>query len=220
MTAEPLVDMVDLVRRYDMGGEPVFALNGLSLQIQQGELIAIVGQSGSGKSTGTYTLAGKNVAQLNDDELAEVRGTHIGFVFQSFHLLPRQTALENVTLSMTYNRTQPTSRATQLQRAAAALDLVGLGDRTGHKPSELSGGQRQRVAIARALVHNPSILLADEPTGNLDSKTTEDILQLLLALHRDQKRTVIVVTHEPDIAARCDRVVQLKDGRMLSDTKR
>jgi putative ABC transport system ATP-binding protein len=228
-----LVDMVDLVRRYDMGGEPVFALNGLSLQIEQGELVAIVGQSGSGKSTlmnllgcldtpttGTYTLAGKNVAQLNDNELAEVRGTHIGFVFQSFHLLPRQTALENVTLSMTYNRTQPSSRATQLHRAAAALATVGLGDRAGHRPSELSGGQRQRVAIARALVHNPSILLADEPTGNLDSKTTEDILQLLLALHRDQKRTVIVVTHEPDIAARCDRVVHLKDGRMLSDTKR
>jgi putative ABC transport system ATP-binding protein len=210
----------------------VRALDGVDLAIERGELIAIVGQSGSGKSTlmnllgcldtptaGAYKLAGIPVEQLDDEELAEVRNRHIGFVFQSFHLLPRQTALENVLLPLVYRRGDVVVARQRRVRAQQALERVGLGDRLTHKPSELSGGQRQRVAIARALINDPDIVLADEPTGNLDSKTSEDILALLVKLNREQGRTVIVVTHEPDVANRCDRVVSLRDGRVVSDTR-
>jgi putative ABC transport system ATP-binding protein len=227
-----IVEARGLVKTYTMGTEVVRALDGVDLAIERGELIAIVGQSGSGKSTlmnllgcldtptsGFYRLSGIPVEQLDDEELAEVRNRHIGFVFQSFHLLPRQTALENVLLPLVYRRGDVVVARDRRVRAQTALERVGLGDRMGHKPSELSGGQRQRVAIARALINDPDIVLADEPTGNLDSKTSEDILALLVKLNREQGRTVIVVTHEPDVAHRCDRVVSLRDGRVVSDTR-
>jgi putative ABC transport system ATP-binding protein len=229
----PLVQARGLEKRYAMGAEVVRALDGVDLEICAGELCAIVGQSGSGKSTlmnllgcldtpttGSYRLAGVAVEELDDEDLAEVRNRHIGFVFQSFHLLPRQTALENVALPLVYRRGDPVKREERRRRAQAALERVGLGARLQHKPTELSGGQRQRVAIARALVNEPSIVLADEPTGNLDSKTSEEILALLVGLNREQGRTVIIVTHEPEVAGRCDRVVQLKDGKVLSDRRR
>jgi putative ABC transport system ATP-binding protein len=231
-TVEPplLVQVRGLTRLYEMGGETVRALDGVDLDIRAGELVAIIGQSGSGKSTlmsllgcldtptsGSYTLAGIPVQQLDDDDLAEVRGRLIGFVFQSFHLLPKQTALENVTLPLVYRRGDPVSRPERLKRAEAALRLVGLGERLHHRPAELSGGQRQRVAIARALVHEPQVILADEPTGNLDSRTTEEILKLLVDLNREHGRTVLVITHEPDVARRCDRVITLRDGKVVSD---
>jgi putative ABC transport system ATP-binding protein len=230
--AAPLVEARALKKQYVMGSEVVRALDGVDLDIRAGELVAIIGQSGSGKSTlmnvlgcldtptsGSYRLAGIPVEELDDEELAEVRNRHIGFVFQSFHLLPRQTALENVTLPLVYRRGDAFAGDERRRRAKAALDRVGLGQRMHHRPSELSGGQRQRVAIARALVNEPSIVLADEPTGNLDSKTSDEILALLVRLNREQGRTVIIVTHEPDVAARCDRVVQLKDGKVLSDKR-
>jgi putative ABC transport system ATP-binding protein len=223
-----LVDAVDLKKIYRMGSEEVRALDGVSLRINTGELVAIVGQSGSGKSTlmnllgcldtpsaGQYRLAGIPVESLDDDQLAEVRNRHIGFVFQSFHLLPRQTALENVMLPLIYRRGDVVAPAVRRQRAEEALTRVGLGERMTHKPSELSGGQRQRVAIARALVNNPSIVLADEPTGNLDSKTSEEILALLKTLQREHGRTVIIVTHEREVAARCDRTISLRDGKVI-----
>ena len=226
----PLIEVRGLTRLYEMGGETVRALDDVSLDIHAGELVAIIGQSGSGKSTlmsllgcldtptaGSYRLAGIPVQELDDDDLAEVRGRLIGFVFQSFHLLPKQSALENVTLPLVYRRGDPVSRPERLKRADAALRLVGLGDRVSHRPAELSGGQRQRVAIARALVHEPSVILADEPTGNLDSRTTEEILALLVDLNRQHGRTVLVITHEPDVARRCDRVITLRDGRVVSD---
>jgi len=235
-TQEPvsLIRVRGLSRFYEMGGETVRALDNVDLDIAPGELVAIIGQSGSGKSTlmsllgcldtptsGSYQLQGIPVQELDDDDLAYVRGRLIGFVFQSFHLLPRQSALENVTLPLVYRRgTDVVPRAERLKRAAAALTLVGLGDRQHHRPAELSGGQRQRVAIARALVHEPSVILADEPTGNLDSRTTEEILALLVNLNREQGRTVLVITHEPEVANRCDRVISLKDGRILSDVRR
>ena len=228
----PVVQVRDLQKVYRMGTEEVRALDGVNLTIHKGEFIAIIGQSGSGKSTlmnllgcldtptaGSYHLAGIPVAELDDDDLAFVRGRHIGFVFQSFQLLPRQTALENVMLPLVYRRVDPLSRAERQRRAEEMLRRVGLEDRMHHRPTELSGGQRQRVAIARALVTDPSILLADEPTGNLDSRTTEEILALLVELHRSHERTIIIVTHEPEVAARCERIVQLKDGRVLSDKR-
>ena len=237
---EPVSEPVSLIRVrglsrfYEMGGETVRALDNVDLDIAPGELVAIIGQSGSGKSTlmsllgcldtptsGSYLLQGIPVQELDDDDLAYVRGRLIGFVFQSFHLLPRQSALDNVTLPLVYRRgADVMPRAERLQRAAAALTLVGLGDRLHHRPAELSGGQRQRVAIARALVHEPSVILADEPTGNLDSRTTEEILTLLVDLNRQHGRTVLVITHEPEVARRCDRVISLKDGRILSDIRR
>ncbi len=230
MTA--LVEVHKLAKQYVMGTEVVRALDGIDLEIERGELCAVVGQSGSGKSTlmnllgcldtpseGTYKLAGIPVDELDDDELAEVRNRHIGFVFQSFHLLPRQSALDNVLLPLVYRRGDGVDAAARKERARAALEQVGLGERVHHKPSELSGGQRQRVAIARALINDADIVLADEPTGNLDSKTSEEILGLLVKLNREQGRTVIVVTHEPEVAARCDRTVQLRDGRVVSDTR-
>lgn len=229
-SSAPLIAIDGLRRLYRMGGEEVRALDGVSLSIDAGELVAIVGQSGSGKSTlmnllgcldtpteGSYRLAGIPVEQLDADDLAEVRGRLIGFVFQSFHLLPRQSALENVTLPLVYRRGDVVSKKERLRRAAAALELVGLKDRMHHKPAELSGGQRQRVAIARALVHEPSVILADEPTGNLDSRTTDEILALLVDLNRTHGRTVLVITHEPEVARRCNRVIQLKDGRVVFD---
>jgi putative ABC transport system ATP-binding protein len=228
----PLIEITGLSKTYQMGGEVVRALDSVDLSIDTGELVAIMGQSGSGKSTlmnllgcldtptaGSYRLAGIPVQELDDDDLAEVRGRLIGFVFQSFHLLPRQSALENVTLPLIYRRGDPVAKKERLRRAHEALVTVGLGDRESHKPTELSGGQRQRVAIARALVHQPAVVLADEPTGNLDSRTTEEILKLLTDLNESQGRTVLIITHEPEVAARCKRVVQLKDGRIVSDRK-
>ena len=226
----PLIEVRGLTRLYEMGGETVRALDDVNLDIHAGELVAIIGQSGSGKSTlmsllgcldtptsGSYRLAGIPVQELDDDDLAEVRGRLIGFVFQSFHLLPKQSALENVTLPLVYRRGDPVSRPERLKRANEALRLVGLRDRVSHRPAELSGGQRQRVAIARALVHEPSVILADEPTGNLDSRTTDEVLTLLVDLNRQQGRTVLVITHEPDVARRCDRVITLRDGRVVGD---
>ncbi len=230
-----LIEISALTKTYQMGGEVVRALDDVGLTIRSGELVAIIGQSGSGKSTlmnllgcldsptsGSYRLAGIPVQELDDDDLAEVRGRLIGFVFQSFHLLPRQSALENVTLPLIYRRGPVAAggavkKPERLRRAAEALRTVGLGDRMHHKPTELSGGQRQRVAIARALVHEPSMILADEPTGNLDSRTSQEILALLVDLNRQHGRTVLIVTHEPDVARVCHRVIQLKDGRVIHD---
>lgn len=228
----PLVHLRNVVKKYQMGSEEVLALAGVDLDIHAGELVAIMGQSGSGKSTmlnvlgcldrptaGQYILAGQSVDEMDPDALAEMRNRHIGFVFQSFQLLPRQSALENVTLPLVYQRKPRVSPAERLERAHSALAQVGLAERTEHRPNEMSGGQRQRVAIARALVNEPSILLADEPTGNLDSKTTEEILSLLVQLQREYQRTVIIVTHESEVAERCDRIVWLKDGLVLRDER-
>ena len=215
-----------LKREYDMGGEIVRALKGVDLAIRRNEYVAIMGPSGSGKSTlmnllgcldtptsGEYWLNGQEVSRLSDDELARVRNREIGFVFQTFNLLPRATALHNVELPLVYAGLSARERR---ERAAAALARVGLEHRMEHRPNELSGGQRQRVAIARALVNGPSILLADEPTGNLDSVTSEEIMRVFADLHAGGQ-TVIMVTHEPDIAARAERVVVLRDGRVESD---
>jgi putative ABC transport system ATP-binding protein len=218
----------DLAKVYEMGAEQVRALNGVDLQIRKGEYVAIMGPSGSGKSTlmnligcldspssGKYWLAGRLVSELDDDDLAFIRNKEIGFVFQTFNLLPRATALHNVELPMIYNGTPAGER---LERAKQALAQVDLKDRMLHKPNELSGGQRQRVAIARALVNNPSILLADEPTGNLDSQTGEEIMALFARLH-GQGNTIILVTHEPDIAAHAHRVIRLRDGKIERDER-
>jgi putative ABC transport system ATP-binding protein len=218
-----------LTKTYRMGAEDVPALRGVDLTIRRGEYVAIMGPSGSGKSTlmnligcldtptsGKYWLAGRLVSELKDDDLAAIRNKEIGFVFQTFNLLPRATALHNVELPMIYNGTPPKER---LERARRALASVDLADRMNHKPSELSGGQRQRVAIARALVNSPSIVLADEPTGNLDSKTGEEIMALFARLHQ-QGNTIILVTHENDIAEHAHRVIRLRDGRIESDQRR
>ena len=218
-----------LRRDYDMGGEVVRALRGVDVAIRRNEYVAIMGPSGSGKSTlmnligcldtptaGEYWLGGVLVSKMSDDELARVRNKEIGFVFQTFNLLPRATALHNVELPLVYAGVSSSERK---RRAAEALDSVGLGDRMTHKPNELSGGQRQRVAIARALVNNPSILLADEPTGNLDSTTSEEIMKVFQSL-ADHGQTVIMVTHEADIAAHARRVVVLRDGLVSSDDRR
>jgi putative ABC transport system ATP-binding protein len=218
----------ELWKTYEMGVEQLHALRGVSIEIHKGEYVAIMGPSGSGKSTlmnligcldspskGSYWLAGRLVSQLDDDELAYIRNKEIGFVFQTFNLLPRATALHNVELPMIYNGTGAQER---LERAKSALAQVDLKDRMMHKPNELSGGQRQRVAIARALVNNPSILLADEPTGNLDSQTGEEIMALFARLH-GQGNTIILVTHEPDIAAHAHRVIRLRDGKIEKDER-
>jgi putative ABC transport system ATP-binding protein len=216
----------DLWKTYEMGAEHLHALRGVSMLIHKGEYVAIMGPSGSGKSTlmnligcldtptrGNYWLAGRLVSQLNDDELAAIRNREIGFVFQTFNLLARATALHNVELPMIYNGTPSAER---LDRAKKALAQVDLTDRTMHKPNELSGGQRQRVAIARALVNNPSILLADEPTGNLDSATGEEIMALFARLHQSGN-TIILVTHELDIAAHAQRIIRVRDGKVEKD---
>jgi putative ABC transport system ATP-binding protein len=218
-----------LARDYDMGGEVVRALRGVSFQIKQNEYVAVMGPSGSGKSTlmnligcldtptaGEYWLNGQKVSDLDDDALARIRNKEIGFVFQTFNLLPRATALHNVELPLIYAGLAARERRAQ---AIRALEQVGLGDRMEHRPNELSGGQRQRVAIARALVNEPSILLADEPTGNLDSATSGEIMQVFRDLHR-QGQTIVMVTHEHDIAAHAARVVTLKDGAIATDQLR
>jgi putative ABC transport system ATP-binding protein len=221
-----MIRIRELAREYRMGEERILALRSVSLDIRRNEYVAIMGPSGSGKSTmmnvlgcldtptgGEYWLNGQEVSRLSDDELARVRNREIGFVFQTFNLLPRATALHNVELPLVYAGVRARERR---ERAAAALERVGLEDRMDHRPNELSGGQRQRVAIARALVNDPSILLADEPTGNLDSVTSEEIMRVFGALHA-AGQTVIMVTHEADIAAHAERVVVLRDGSVESD---
>jgi putative ABC transport system ATP-binding protein len=222
-----VIQIRDLTRAYVMGAETVQALRGVTLEIRRNEYVAIMGPSGSGKSTlmnligcldtptsGEYWLNGQEVSRMPDDALARVRNREIGFVFQTFNLLPRASARANVELPLVYGGVSARQRK---QRAEAALQRVGLGDRMDHRPNELSGGQRQRVAIARALVNDPAILLADEPTGNLDSSTSEEIMRVFAALHA-QGQTVIMVTHEADIAAHAARIVLLRDGRIASDT--
>ncbi|HST60170.1 MAG TPA: ABC transporter ATP-binding protein [Longimicrobium sp.] len=225
---KPIIETRGLQKHYDLGAETVRALRGVDLRIHRNEYVAIMGPSGSGKSTfmnligcldtptaGEYVLNGQPVAGMRDDDLARIRNREIGFVFQTFNLLPRSTALENVELPLVY---AGTGKAERRRRAADALKSVELGDRMDHRPSQLSGGQRQRVAIARALVTNPSIILADEPTGNLDSRTSEEIMALFARLH-EEGQTIIMVTHEPDIAAHAERVVTLRDGVISSDVR-
>jgi putative ABC transport system ATP-binding protein len=221
-----MIELHGIVKRYVLGDETVLALAGVDLFVGRNEYVALTGPSGSGKSTlmniigcldspseGRYILNGRDTSSLSEDELAAVRNREIGFVFQSFHLLPRQSALQNVMQPLVYRRMPPAERR---ERAAEALRKVGLGDRLDHRPNQLSGGQRQRVAVARALVGEPSILLADEPTGNLDSRTSAEIMALFDALHA-QGQTVVVVTHEPDIAAHCRRTIRVLDGRVVED---
>ena len=224
-----LIETVDLWKTYVMGTEEIHALRGVSISIESGEYVAIMGPSGSGKSTlmnligcldtpskGSYLLNGKQVSQMNDNELARIRNEEIGFVFQTFNLLPRATALHNVELPLVYAGVPAKTRE---ERARGALDRVELGSRVTHRPNELSGGQRQRVAIARALVNNPSILLADEPTGNLDSKTGLEIMGLFERLHK-AGNTIILVTHEADVAAFAYRAIHIRDGQVENDVRR
>ena len=224
----PLIETQDLWKTYVMGSEEIHALRGVTVNIDRGEYVAIMGPSGSGKSTlmnligcldtpskGSYLLNNKQVGQMNDDELARIRNEEIGFVFQTFNLLPRATALHNVELPLVYAGVPAKERQA---RARASLERVELGDRMTHRPNQLSGGQRQRVAVARALVNNPSIILADEPTGNLDSKTGSEIMGLFNKLHASGN-TIILVTHEADIAACARRVIHIRDGRISDDIK-
>ncbi|HEU4892969.1 MAG TPA: ABC transporter ATP-binding protein [Vicinamibacterales bacterium] len=224
-----LIETRDLWKTYVMGSEEIHALQGVSIQIERGEYVAIMGPSGSGKSTlmnligcldtptrGSYLLNSKEVASMNDDELARIRNEEIGFVFQTFNLLPRATALHNVELPLIYGGVPSRERQ---ERARGALEKVELTQRASHRPNELSGGQRQRVAIARALVNNPSILLADEPTGNLDSKTGVEIMGVFEKLHA-AGNTIVLVTHEPDIAAHAHRTISIRDGLVEKDTRR
>jgi putative ABC transport system ATP-binding protein len=223
-----VIEIRKIIRDFKLGTETVHVLKGIDLDIERGDYIAIMGPSGSGKSTlmnilgcldtataGSYILNGKDVSQMSDDELAEIRNTEIGFVFQTFNLLPRTTALENVALPMVY---AGASKSARTERAKEVLTDVGLADRMDHRPNQLSGGQRQRVAVGRALVNKPSIILADEPTGNLDSKTSLEIMALLDEIHANGN-TVIVVTHEEDIAAHAHRVIRLRDGMIESDIR-
>ncbi len=222
-----MIELDNVYKIYRMGDSAVHALDGVSLKIEAGEWVAIMGPSGSGKSTlmnvigcldqptsGSYRLDGVEVARMNDRDLARVRNRKIGFVFQTFNLLPRTTALANVELPLIYAGVRDRRR-----RAIEALERVGLGDRLHHRPNELSGGQQQRVAIARALVTHPTIILADEPTGNLDSKSGAEIMELFHQLHLQQGLTIVMVTHDPDIAAQCERVVHIRDGKIIGDER-
>ncbi len=226
MQDSPVIRFRDVYRTYEMGDQVLHALDGVDLEIERNEYVAIVGASGSGKSTmmniigcldrvtkGDYLLEGTSVGDMNENELARIRNREIGFIFQSFNLLSRASALKNVMQPLVY---RGIPRAERKQQASEALDRVGLGDRLDSRPNQLSGGQRQRVAIARALIGKPAILLADEPTGNLDSQTSREIMALIDQVH-DTGQTVIMVTHEPDIAAHCQRIIQLADGRIESD---
>lgn len=223
---EPLINIKSISRKYEIGTETIYALRSVDLNIFKNEYVALMGPSGSGKSTlmnilgcldtpsgGEYVLNNKSVAKMTDNELADVRNKEIGFVFQTFNLLPRNTTLENVALPLVYSGIQKTEREA---RAKEVLEQVGLGNRMNHKPNELSGGQRQRVAIARALVNKPAIILADEPTGNLDTKTSMEIMGLLEEIH-NKGNTIILVTHEEDIALHAHRIVRLRDGLVESD---
>ncbi|WP_066224853.1 ABC transporter ATP-binding protein [Formosa haliotis] len=223
-----VIEITNIIRDFKLGQETVHVLKGIDLTIKRGDYIAIMGPSGSGKSTlmnllgcldtptaGTYILNGKDVSKMSDDELADIRNTEIGFVFQTFNLLPRTTALDNVALPMVY---AGYSKSERTKRAEEVLTEVGLADRMDHKPNQLSGGQRQRVAVGRALVNKPSIILADEPTGNLDSKTSVEIMGLFNTIHQ-QGNTVILVTHEEDIAEHAHRIIRLRDGIIESDTR-
>jgi putative ABC transport system ATP-binding protein len=225
--AKPLIKITNIKRDFVLGNEIVYVLKGIDLEIKKGEYVALMGPSGSGKSTlmnllgcldtptsGSYVLNGKDVSQMKDDELAEIRNKEIGFVFQTFNLLPRTTALDNVALPMIY---AGFSKSDRNKRATEVLEQVNLSDRMDHQPNQLSGGQRQRVAIVRALVNKPSIILADEPTGNLDSKTSVEIMKLFGDIH-SKGNTVILVTHEEEIAAYANRVIRLRDGLIESDT--
>lgn len=224
---QSVIQTKDIAKIYKMGTETVEALKSVTINIDKGEYVAFMGPSGSGKSTlmniigcldtptrGNYQLAGQDVSETSENDLAEIRNKEIGFVFQTFNLLPRQSSLENVALPLVY---AGFSKSAREERALEVLTSVGLGDRAHHKPNELSGGQRQRVAIARALVNNPSIILADEPTGNLDTKTSHEIMELFQLLH-DQGNTIVMVTHEDDIAQHAHRIVRMRDGLVESDT--
>ena len=226
--ANPLIKITNIKRDFPLGNEIVYVLKGIDLEINKGEYVALMGPSGSGKSTlmnilgcldtptsGTYILNGKHVSEMQDDELAGIRNIEIGFVFQTFNLMPRTTALDNVALPMVY---AGHSKSERIERATEVLTQVGLDDRMDHKPNQLSGGQRQRVAVARALVNKPSIILADEPTGNLDSKTSVEIMNLFDEIHTNGN-TVILVTHEEDIAKHAHRIIRLRDGVIESDVK-
>ncbi|MBT3365118.1 MAG: ABC transporter ATP-binding protein [Flavobacteriales bacterium] len=225
---KPVIQLRNIVRNFPLGSQTVYVLKDIDLDIMEGEYVALMGPSGSGKSTlmnllgcldtptsGSYNLANHDVSDMTDDQLADIRNREIGFVFQTFNLIPRQTALQNVALPLVY---AGIGKADRLQRAAEVLADVGLDDRMDHQPNQLSGGQRQRVAIARALVNKPSMILADEPTGNLDSETSEEIMKQFDAIHA-QGNTLIVVTHEEEIAQHAKRIIRLKDGRVESDTK-
>ncbi|SEP83678.1 ABC transporter ATP-binding protein [Flavobacterium urocaniciphilum] len=224
----PIIDIKDITRDFQLGNETVHVLKGIDLKIEKGEYVALMGPSGSGKSTlmnilgcldtptsGSYILNGKQVSEMPDNELAEIRNKEIGFVFQTFNLMPRTTALDNVALPMVY---AGYSKSERNERATEVLTQVGLADRMDHKPNQLSGGQRQRVAVGRALVNKPSIILADEPTGNLDSKTSVEIMKLFGEIHANGN-TVILVTHEEDIADHAHRIIRLRDGVIEKDTK-
>ncbi|MDX1993587.1 MAG: ABC transporter ATP-binding protein [bacterium] len=227
MTDTPVIETHDLSKVYRMGDTDIHALRGVSVQIKRGEMVAIVGPSGSGKSTlmsilgaldkptsGSYKLDGVEISRMSQDRLSDIRNYRIGFVFQKFNLLARTSALNNVALPLVYAGVPPAQRQ---QRARQTLELVGLGERLHHKPNELSGGQQQRVAIARALINNPSLILADEPTGNLDSKTGVEILHLFRTLHAEQGITLILVTHSPEVAEQAGRVITMRDGEVVDE---
>ena len=222
-----MIEVIDITKFYKIGDQEVHALDGVTISIEEGEMVSIMGPSGSGKSTlmailgcldiptsGQYLIDGKDAAKMRETQLANLRAHKIGFVFQQFNLLPRTSALENVMLPLTYDGTRHKER---MERAKQALETVGLADRMNHHPNQLSGGQQQRVAIARALVNNPTILLADEPTGNLDSKTGAEIMALFQLLHRDKNQTVVYVTHDPFIAKHTNRIIHLIDGKVSKD---